>query len=288
MFERFATTTRRLVVAAETEARDLGHAFIDPLHLVLAMLAPDPESSPVRAMLLATGLDEGEVRDLLAGRQAARSSAPIVGTIPLTAPCKKVLELAFREALVRNPKRIEPEHLLLAMLRDRRTDACRLLSAHGVTPEHIKEWMENPSRPVLPSLDWLAARWPYRPPRFTTGGRVAVTSAQQAAGGIDQPVGTQHLLLGLLAEERGVAAQILRALGVTTETVEARLADLDIASTSDGPPATRVNKVGDRVEVHIDDPNLAARLSAIDAAAAGDVIRRALLDHLEREADPEP
>jgi ATP-dependent Clp protease ATP-binding subunit ClpC len=53
----------------------------------------------------------------------------------------------------------------------------------------------------------------------------ALTLADGAASARgDEFVGTEHLLLGLLAERTGPAAQILGHLGVTTERVEQLLA----------------------------------------------------------------
>src|SRR5262249_16618746 len=90
MYERFATPTRRILVEAEAEARELGHHFIDTQHLVLGMLVPDPDTnSPVRAMLLASGLDLDEARQAVAHMEQRRMSAPIIGTIPFSPETKK-------------------------------------------------------------------------------------------------------------------------------------------------------------------------------------------------------
>jgi ATP-dependent Clp protease ATP-binding subunit ClpC len=59
----------------------------------------------------------------------------------------------------------------------------------------------------------------------TTRAKQALTLAQTAAVARgDEFVGTEHLLLGLLAERTGPAAQILAHLGVTSDRVEQLLA----------------------------------------------------------------
>jgi ATP-dependent Clp protease ATP-binding subunit ClpC len=59
----------------------------------------------------------------------------------------------------------------------------------------------------------------------TTRAKQALSLAQEAAvARSDEFVGTEHLLLGLLAERTGPAAQVLAHLGVTRERVEQLLA----------------------------------------------------------------
>jgi hypothetical protein len=118
---------------------------------------------------------------------------------------------------------------------------------------------------------------------MTPGGQRATGLAQKVAGGPGQQVGTQHLLLGLLDASDSVAAAVLGALGVTREAVEAKIAEVGTAGTSDAPPAAHV-KVGDQFEVSIDDPEVLRLLAHADAGAVGDVVRKALLDHLGGQA----
>ena len=56
--------------------------------------------------------------------------------------------------------------------------------------------------------------------RFTSGARTVVELAQVEARTLRHGyVGTEHLLLGLLGEEHGIAARALRDAGVTAEAV---------------------------------------------------------------------
>jgi ATP-dependent Clp protease ATP-binding subunit ClpC len=61
---------------------------------------------------------------------------------------------------------------------------------------------------------------------YTTRAQRALALADTAAAARgDEFIGTEHLLLGLLAERTGPAAQILVHLGVTEEQVRRLLAD---------------------------------------------------------------
>lgn len=54
--------------------------------------------------------------------------------------------------------------------------------------------------------------------RFTERARQVVVLAQEEARDLNHPfIGTEHILLGLLREEEGLAARVLEGMGVTTE-----------------------------------------------------------------------
>src|SRR3954468_2158978 len=146
MFERFATSARRVVVEAQDEARDLGHHFIGTQHLVLGLLTPEPGANePTRAMLLAAGLDLERARQAVAQADGRTFSAPIIGKIPFTPRSKKVLELSLREAIHMGWKEIHPQHLLLGILREGKGEGCKLLAAHDITYEAVKAWLAAPA-----------------------------------------------------------------------------------------------------------------------------------------------
>ena len=60
--------------------------------------------------------------------------------------------------------------------------------------------------------------------RFTEKARKVVMHAQEEARGLDHNyIGTEHLLLGLVAEEAGVAADVLFASGLTADKVRSEI-----------------------------------------------------------------
>src|SRR5436309_8175229 len=61
--------------------------------------------------------------------------------------------------------------------------------------------------------------------RFTERARQVVVLAQDEARGLKHNyIGTEHILLGLLREEEGVAARVLESLEVTLEGVRSQVA----------------------------------------------------------------
>ena len=58
--------------------------------------------------------------------------------------------------------------------------------------------------------------------RFTERARQVVVLAQEEARTLQHNyIGTEHILLGLLREEQGLAAHVLEALDITVERVRA-------------------------------------------------------------------
>lgn len=65
----------------------------------------------------------------------------------------------------------------------------------------------------------------FKPQRFTAAARQVVILAQEEARRLQHDrIGSEHMLLGLLREESGVAAATLRSVGVTLEQVRTKIA----------------------------------------------------------------
>ncbi|GAA2383912.1 hypothetical protein GCM10010170_093030 [Dactylosporangium salmoneum] len=84
--------------------------------------------------------------------------------------------------------------------------------------------------------------------RFTDRSRRVVVLAQEAARTLNHHyIGTEHLLLGLLHEGEGLAASVLRALGVTLEAVQRQVEEIvglgAQAATGHVPFTPRAKKV---------------------------------------------
>jgi ATP-dependent Clp protease ATP-binding subunit ClpA len=147
MFERFTDRSRRVLVYAQDEARDL-HADIGTEHLLLGLIR---ESDGIAAKALgAVGITYDSVREKIEGKVSADDSAK-VGSPPFTPRAKKVLEFALREALQLGHNYIGTEHLLLGILREGGGAATQILTEFGVelTGLHDKvlEMMSGQSDP---------------------------------------------------------------------------------------------------------------------------------------------
>jgi ATP-dependent Clp protease ATP-binding subunit ClpC len=84
--------------------------------------------------------------------------------------------------------------------------------------------------------------------RFTKRGRQVVVLAQDEARALKHNyIGTEHILLGLLREEEGLAVRVLKSLSVTVEEVRAQVARIvgqgDEVVTGQIPFTPRAKKV---------------------------------------------
>jgi ATP-dependent Clp protease ATP-binding subunit ClpA len=244
MFERFTSEARGVLQRAQVEARDLRHNFIGTEHLLLGLAG-----TPAGAVLAGLGATPEVLRQGVVDL-VGPADEPIGAKAPFTPRAKKVLELSLREALARSESSIRPEHLLLALLREGEGVAAHVLGEAGVTYESVQPRLAVDSSFVRPRRVWRRP-WmggPSFPPSLvgdaTPGGTRIPLLAREAAG--TGQVATQHYLIALLEEERGNAARILRALGVTKEAVAQKAEELGVAGTSDEVPQVDVDLGGEQ------------------------------------------
>jgi ATP-dependent Clp protease ATP-binding subunit ClpA len=118
-----------------------------------------------------------------------------------------VLSLAREEALSFNHQFIGTEHLLLGLLRERDGIAALALEKLGVTLEPVRAAVEEKigrgGQPVQEEIDYV--------PRARKVLSLALDEAERQGSGY---VRTEHILLGIVRESGGVAADILDTFGV--------------------------------------------------------------------------
>jgi ATP-dependent Clp protease ATP-binding subunit ClpA len=144
MFERFARDAKLVVKEAESEARALGSATIEAEHLLLALIKLDAATAAGHALATA-GLDRNRLEQALASERERSLMAVGISIhdfdLPTPRPAsrprwaagaKSALEHSLRIALARGDKRIEPGHILLALLRAEAGTVPRALNEAGV------------------------------------------------------------------------------------------------------------------------------------------------------------
>lgn len=140
------------------------------------------------------------------------------GKLPhnLTERSRRVLDLARSEAVALGHEYVGTEHLLLGLLREGEGVAAAVVLGLRVDSDALR------ARAVA-TLQRGAAHGgdPQRLP-FTSRTQAALRLADDEARALHHSyVGTEHLLLGLLREERGIGAQLLVDAGVTLDAARA-------------------------------------------------------------------
>ncbi|HEY5304678.1 MAG TPA: Clp protease N-terminal domain-containing protein [Acidimicrobiales bacterium] len=135
MFERFTDRTRRVLVYAQEEARDLDHAYIGTEHLLLGLIR---EAEGVAAKAIdALGLTYDVVRDNVQSRTEIKPNSSSTSP-PFTPQAKKVLGMSLREALELRTSYIGTEHLLLGLVRHGEGTAVQILYDLGVELPQVR------------------------------------------------------------------------------------------------------------------------------------------------------
>jgi ATP-dependent Clp protease ATP-binding subunit ClpC len=207
VFERFTEPARRVVVLGREEARALGHGHIGTEHLLLGLLRED-EGVAARA-LDALGLSADAVRARVVETHGVPEPAG-TGDVGFTAPARRALESAAREAARRRDRHVATEHLLLGLIREPDSPAAQLLA-------DLCDGLHEVEAAVERALDRSAATVaPLRPVAGDPGelGRALQGAAAAAEG--KRPVDGADLLIAL-AEAGGIAAAALAELGVDRE-----------------------------------------------------------------------
>jgi ATP-dependent Clp protease ATP-binding subunit ClpC len=133
-----------------------------------------------------------------------------------TDPAKKVLTLAQEEAEAAGHSYIGTEHLLLGLLREEEGLARRALNALGVELNGTRQAIHGARGTV--SEGAVSQIIPTSPVKAVI--EIAFEDAQRMG---HNHVGTEHLLLGLLTEEEGEAANVLAEKGVSLDTARAAI-----------------------------------------------------------------
>ncbi len=126
---------------------------------------------------------------------------------------KKVMTLARQEATRFNHEYIGTEHILLGLVQEGSGVAATVLRNLGVDLDKIRQEVENMVKQGPPTT--TMGQLPFTP----RAKKVLELSMEEASSLGHNYVGTEHLLLGLIRENEGIAAQVLMNLGVKLESV---------------------------------------------------------------------
>lgn len=133
-----------------------------------------------------------------------------------TEKARRVIFFARYEASQFGSPYIETEHLLLGVLREDKALTNRFLRTHG-SVESIRKQIEGHTtirEKVSTSVDL---------PLSNEGKRVLAYAAEEAERLSHRHIGTEHLLLGLLREEKCFAAEILHERGLRLSAIREEL-----------------------------------------------------------------
>ncbi len=288
--------TNKVLVLAVEEAQRLGRDSVDTPHLLLGLVREgqgvaagvleslgaklDPLREAVEVLL-----EDGESEQHREEREGDGDASgtpwwePVdISTVPgdrfdlLTARCKKVLVLATEEARRLNHNYIGTEHLLLGLVREGQGTGSVVLADLGVDLSKVRSAVES----VVRRGEHPAAREVKLTPRATQTIELAVGEAHRLRHGY---VGTEHLLLGLMREEGGLAAIVLSSLDVPVEQVRSAVQHR-LALAASAEPASLRTRVEQSLRMFFSGPRdnvLSIRVDNSDVAAVDALVEAGVL-----------
>ena len=132
---------------------------------------------------------------------------------------RKVVNLAQEEARMLNHNYIGTEHILLGLIHEGEGVAAKALESLGISLEDVHSQVED--------IIGQGEQAPSGPIPFTPRGKkVLEMSLRESLRLGHNKVGTVHILLGLISEGEGVAAQVLLKMGLQASDLRERFCSL--------------------------------------------------------------
>jgi DNA-binding transcriptional regulator YhcF (GntR family) len=190
-----------------------------------------------------------------------------------TDECRKVMGGAREEAIRLRHDYVGTEHILLGLARETQGVPAALLGHLKVGANEIRERIGESVKPG--TSKFARGELPY-----TSHGKKVLEFAMAEARELNHAyIGAEHLLLGLLREERGIAAQVLTGLGVTLKAARREVGRLTGAHGSDASLKFEIDDDSDRSIYE----QIVARVR--EAVATGEVRPGTRLPTVRRLAD---
>ncbi|MFW6010474.1 MAG: ATP-dependent Clp protease ATP-binding subunit, partial [Gemmatimonadota bacterium] len=159
---------------------------------------------------------------------------------------RKVLAMAREEAIRLQHDYVGTEHILLGLIREGEGVAATVLTNLAADLEELHELVEDRVRKGKSAA--TVGELPY-----TSRAKKVLEYAMAEARELNHSyVGTEHLLLGLMREEKGLAAKVLGELGIGLEEARSetlKLLGTEMPSTGGGsPPSSSSSSSGGKGE----------------------------------------
>ena len=138
----------------------------------------------------------------------------------LTDRAHKVMQFANQGALHRNHEYIGTEHILLGLIKEDGGVVSCVLKNLGIDRGRIRQEVDKlvERGPTLSTLGTLG-----KLPQTPRARKVVEYSIEEARSLGHNYIGTEHILLGLLREQEGVAAQVLLNLGMRVDVTRTEI-----------------------------------------------------------------
>ncbi len=133
----FTPRAKQAIALANREAEHFNHDEIRVEHILLGIIALN-EGVAV-SVLRQLGLDSGALKIEIQKSVSVTGGAGVKGRRPFSLQVVKIFSLAAADAAAMNYNFIGTEHLLMAILRDGKSSAARILANMNITPDAVRK-----------------------------------------------------------------------------------------------------------------------------------------------------
>lgn len=156
MNRKFSPKVKKIISLSRDEAVRLGHDYIGTEHLLLGMIREN-DNIAIRVLnSLELDMDQLKYRVEEATKSNKSDSTGLnVGNIPLNKHAEKVLKVTFLESKLFKNDEINPEHLMLSILKHKENLACKILDHFDVDYESYKTELEYVTQEQDGSFEYI-------------------------------------------------------------------------------------------------------------------------------------
>jgi hypothetical protein len=198
----------------------------------------------------------GTVRLKPEGGQRGQEGQPIMFE-RFTDRARRVVVLAQEEARMLNHNYIGTEHILLGLIHEGEGVAAKALESLGISLEAVRQQVEEI---IGQGQQAPSGHIPFTP----RAKKVLELSLREALQLGHNYIGTEHILLGLIREGEGVAAQVLVKLGADLNRVRQQVIQLLHGYHGKEPVSAGTGPVGLAADLLIRIDAIESRLSAVE------------------------
>jgi ATP-dependent Clp protease ATP-binding subunit ClpA len=210
--ERFTQRARHVLGMAQEDAERLKHGYIGTEHLLLGLIRE--VNGMAGSVLYDMKVDVQKAEALVVNLTDARTNRDSEHTLQLSQEMKQLLELSVVEARRLGNHYIGTEHLLLALVQQPLSVALDVLRGLEIHPAEVQRQMQH-------ALQELSTHQQPDLARLTPSSQRILERAHKEAERLQhRQTEIVHVLLSLLREEDGLAAQMLREYKLDFQNVE--------------------------------------------------------------------
>ena len=135
MIDRFTQKAREAIRLAVETAQELEHGYVGTEHLLLGLIKE--ETGVAAAVLAEHDVTEERVMELMERLISPAVATQVEGQIEYTPGARAVLQASYDEAVFFKAPLIGTEHILIAIIKDGKSTACRLLNTMNVNIQKL-------------------------------------------------------------------------------------------------------------------------------------------------------